>query len=127
MGADKSSAGVDGTWLWVRNGDNYLGTNRTAAGLADGSAFNPLYLEKLGQMRSIRWGDTLDSASVTEWNTRTQLTDNWLDSDRGAPIEVLVAICNRAQVDCWFSIPAQATMATCAALRNICGTIWIRG
>ena len=109
MGADKSSAGVDGTWLWVRDGDNYLGTNRTAAGLADGSAFNPLYLEKLGQMRSIRWGDTLDSASVTEWNTRTQLADNWLDSDRGAPIEVLVAICNRAQVDCWFSIPAQAT------------------
>jgi len=32
-----------------------------------------------------------------------------LDSDRGAPIEVLVAICNRAQVDCWSAFLPQAT------------------
>jgi len=62
MGADKSSAGVDGTWLWVRNGDNYLGTNRTAAGLADGSAFNPLYLKS--------WGRCAVSAGATPWIRR---------------------------------------------------------
>lgn len=120
--ASSKSVGVNSTWLWVADGQNYLGPNRTLEGVRDGTAYNSKYIEKLSKMRSIRLMDLMNAnfSHVKSWDMRAKVTDNWLDPkfwgfgnsldqpNSGAPIEWLVGLCNHAKVDCWFTLPVQA-------------------
>lgn len=64
-------------------------------------------LEKYGTLRFMDWQNTNYSPLVT-WEQRPRPDDCRYAGDRGAPLEVMVDICNRARCDAWFNIPYRA-------------------
>ena len=76
-----------------------------------GAIFNPAWLELVGQMRSLRfmdWMETNDSRQ-SEWADRPQADDYSWATGAGVPLEVMVELANQTGTDPWFTIPHLAT------------------
>lgn len=76
-----------------------------------GELFNPLFLESLKGYRALRFGIWMLEGDLKEaagpWKARPTPQDaRWWD--KGAPVEVMVALSNRVHADPWFSIPHAA-------------------
>ncbi|MDP2519828.1 calcium-binding protein [Shimia thalassica] len=75
-----------------------------------GLIFNPDWLDKVGDLRVLRfmdWMQTNDSR-VSEWGERPLVSD-FSYAWRGVPVEVMVALGNRIGADIWVTLPHQAT------------------
>lgn len=74
-----------------------------------GATFNPKWLEKIEDFRSLRFMDWMETnhSEVSEWRDRATLDDaSWMEQ---APIEVMIELANQTGTDPWFNIPHQAT------------------
>lgn len=72
--------------------------------------FNPAFVEKtqpFGAVRFMEWMD-INNSKQSQWSDRPTPTDaTWATS--GAPVEVMVELANRLDIDPWFCMPHQAT------------------
>jgi hypothetical protein len=73
--------------------------------------FHPLFLERLGEMRCLRFMDWMDANSTTikNWSQRTKPVDQTQAGPSGVALEYLVALCNRLHCDGWFCLPVRGT------------------
>ncbi|MGB3534684.1 MAG: calcium-binding protein [Microcoleaceae cyanobacterium] len=78
-----------------------------------GATFNPEWIEKIEDFRSLRFMDWMDTngSDQQHWEDRPQLDDaswgsGWGD---GVPLEVMIELANQVNIDPWFNIPHQAT------------------
>ncbi len=80
--------------------------------LAEGAIFNPDWTRRIagfGMVRFMDWMATNDSAQ-SAWADRPVIADaTW--SDKGVPVEIMVALANKLQADPWFTMPHLATDA----------------
>lgn len=91
------------------NPNNYLRniSVRLPGDFVPGTVFYPPFIESIRKYKAIRFlnwitGQTARWSHAT-WEERPRLDDaRW--SDRGAPIEMIVALCNLLNVDCWFVV-----------------------
>jgi len=74
--------------------------------------FNPDFLERIKKFQALRfmdWMGTNDSEQG-EWENRPKLaTASYRSKSGGAPVEIMVKLANRLQVDPWFTLPHMAT------------------
>jgi chitodextrinase len=100
--------------------------------LAGGELFNPTFIARIRPFQTLRLMDWMATLSnfQTNWTDRrsvgwvnyadspTNATINGADprnlSD-GVPIEVMIALCNEIQANCWFNMPPLATDSYVAA------------
>ncbi len=73
--------------------------------------FNPVFLEKTKKFQALRFMDWMQTNHSTqkEWQNRPQVEKASYSYGGGVPIEIMVALVNRLQVDPWFTLPHQAT------------------
>ncbi len=79
--------------------------------LADlGEPFNPDWLDTIGSSRSLRFMDWMDTnfSSQSAWADRPLVGDVTY-TRRGAPVEIMVALANKAGIDPWFTFPHLCT------------------
>jgi hypothetical protein len=74
-----------------------------------GALFNPLWIDKIADLRMLRFMDWqfTNGATQTTWETRPRPEDAtyvW----RGAPVEIVVALANRIGADPWVNMPHAA-------------------
>ncbi|WP_170925206.1 calcium-binding protein [Roseovarius gaetbuli] len=85
-----------------------------------GVIFNPLWLDRIADMRVLRfmdWMFTNGSVQIT-WDDRPTLSDAsyvW----RGVPVEVMVALANEVGADPWFNMPHAADDAYMRAFAEL--------
>jgi hypothetical protein len=72
--------------------------------------FHPIYLNTLSKYSTIRfmtWQET-NGSTQTVWSGRPKLTDaNW-SGKKGVPLEIMIALANRLDVDAWVNMPHAA-------------------
>ena len=72
----------------------------------EGKMFAPAFLASLkgyAALRFMDWGET-NEAKVVTWTSRATLDDaRW--SEKGVPLEVMVALCNETHGDMWLTVP----------------------
>jgi hypothetical protein len=79
--------------------------------LDSGEIFNPDFIARIRPFRTLRfmdWMQTNGSTEGTSWAARTPSSYAFWGR-RSVPIEVMIALCNKLQADCWFNMPALAT------------------
>lgn len=79
----------------------------------DSILFNPDYLEYLRPFKSIRFMNMsgIVGNEIRSWNQRNTVekaTWGGYEGDRGAPLEVMVALANAVNADPWFTLPYNA-------------------
>jgi Ca2+-binding RTX toxin-like protein len=79
----------------------------------NGEIFNPAFLDKVsdwGLVRFMDWQHTNGSTIEHFDQLATQDSANWSQSNGqgGVPLSVMIALCNQAGTDMWYSIPAEA-------------------
>ncbi len=75
-----------------------------------GATFNPVWIERIEDLRSIRFMDWMDTnnSPVQEWDERVT-PDTYSYVKGGAPVEVMVELANQIGADPWFTMPHQAS------------------
>jgi hypothetical protein len=73
--------------------------------------FHPLFLERLGEMRCLRFMDWMEANTTTikNWSERTKTTYQTQVGPSGVALEYLVELCNRLRCDGWFCLPVRGT------------------
>ncbi|MGB3405794.1 MAG: calcium-binding protein [Microcoleaceae cyanobacterium] len=78
-----------------------------------GATFNPDWIEKIEDFRSLRFMDWMDTngSDQQHWEDRPQIDNaSWGDGwDGGVPLEVMIDLANQVNADPWFNIPHKAT------------------
>lgn len=72
--------------------------------------FNPVFLDRLQKFPALRfmdWMHTNNSEQQT-WDDRPHVTDAIYSTDKGVPLEIMIALANRLGANPWFNIPHQA-------------------
>lgn len=84
-----------------------------AALLDAGQIFTPEFLDRIGQFRSLRFMDWMQTNNSHQRDAATlpHGDDARLTGPGGAPVEVMVALANQTRADPWFNIPAEASNA----------------
>lgn len=74
-----------------------------------GELFNPLWLNRVRDLRSIRFMDWMftNGSTIRRWSERPKLND-YTYGETGVPVEVMVALVNEIGVDPWFNMPHMA-------------------
>jgi len=118
-----------GTWSGTAcsNGYNTL--------LANGEMFNPEFINLIKPFKTLRFMDWMAILSNFQVNwtnrplpgwvfwadSRTNAALNGADpraTNDGVPVEVMIALCNEVQADCWFNMPPLATDAYVTSFAN---------
>ncbi|MEQ9692711.1 calcium-binding protein [Shimia sp. SDUM112013] len=75
-----------------------------------GLIFNPLWLEKVQDLRVLRFMDWMltNHSKIAEWSERPRVSD-FSYAWRGVPAETMIALGNRIGADIWFTLPHMAT------------------
>jgi len=73
--------------------------------------FSPTFLGRVNKdfatYRFMEWQRTNNSGQV-KWSDRPRSTDYTYDTNKGMPVEIMVRLANRLNIDPWFSMPHQA-------------------
>lgn len=98
-----------------KNTGNYLRNIRMVPKIAEenfaSDIFNPIFLQRFKNFKTLRfidWMRTNDSNQVN-WSDRPRPDDYNYSSDKGVPVEIMVALANKSNTDPWFCMPHQAT------------------
>lgn len=106
----------DGTFLSLRrtNPTNYVRNIRLfMPGFAEAppaGGFHPAFLERWAAFNTFRfmdWQDT-NNSEQRDWAGRPK-PDDCNYTEKGAPVEVMVRLCNELKINPWFCLPHQAT------------------
>lgn len=75
-----------------------------------GELFNPRFIKKIQKFRALRFMDwqATNNSQQKNWQDRPQL-DHATYTQKGVPIEVMIALSNQLQSEPWFNMPHQAT------------------
>ena len=75
-----------------------------------GERFNPDWLNVVDDARELRFMDWMKTNDSTQgsWRDRPKIDDASY-SEKGAPVEVMVALANQVGADPWFNMPTKAT------------------
>jgi hypothetical protein len=73
--------------------------------------FNPKFLAKIKQFKALRFMDWMgtNNSEQKEWRNRPTVNKASYAYGGGVPVEIMVELTNRLQVDPWFNMPHQAT------------------
>ncbi len=94
--------------------------------LANGEMFNPTFINQIKAFKTLRFKDWMATADNFQTNWTDRPGENWVfwDGSRtnatingaspsylndGVPAEVMFALCNEVEADCWFNMPPLAT------------------
>lgn len=74
-----------------------------------GEIFRPEWLELIKDFKLLRFMDwqVTNNSTKTSWNTATKAGN--VTYTNSTPVEVMVELCNKLEVDGWFCLPHQAT------------------
>ncbi|TNC42531.1 calcium-binding protein, partial [Rubellimicrobium rubrum] len=112
--------GPQANWLTISSTDpnktgNYIRDIRIyhesdKALLDAGEIFNPAFLDKIEDFRSLRFMDWMDTnnSAVRSWGDTTQpgeASQSSYDKGTGASVDMMVALANKVDADPWFTIP----------------------
>ncbi len=90
-------------------GARYLAFEKYHKGLI----FNPAYLDYMKDFKVVRFMNMsgITRNPISSWNERPKVKDaTWAgkQGERGAPLEIMVALANRLNADPWFNLPHKA-------------------
>lgn len=73
--------------------------------------FNPIFIEKIKSYKALRFMDWMatNHSNQSEWQDRPTPQKASYSYGGGVPIEIMVELANRLQVDPWFNMPHKAT------------------
>lgn len=73
--------------------------------------FNPVFLEKVKPFKAIRFMDWMrtNGSEQQEWSDRPTIDDAYYSTDKGVPLEIMLALANRLGATPWFNMPHKAT------------------
>lgn len=74
--------------------------------------FNPDFLNHIDSFNTLRFMDWMgtNNSEEKEWQNRPTLdSQTWSKSNGGSPVEIMVELANKQDVNPWFTIPHQAT------------------
>ncbi|MBL8562651.1 MAG: M10 family metallopeptidase C-terminal domain-containing protein [Gemmobacter sp.] len=80
-----------------------------------GAIFTPEFIEKIDDFRALRFMDWMatNNSTIVDWEDRRPLDaarDTVMgEDDRGASVEVMVALANATRADPWFTLPHMAS------------------
>jgi chitodextrinase len=94
--------------------------------LANGEIFNPNFIARISQFKTLRFMDWMATTVNFQKNWSDRPLPGWVfwddsrtnatlngaapyGSNDGVPAEVMFALCNKLQADCWFNMPPLAT------------------
>nr|WP_314262200.1 hypothetical protein [uncultured Devosia sp.] len=86
-----------------------------------GQIFNPLWIERINDMREIRFMDwmSVNNSTDSEWAERP-LANDFTYGNHGVPLEIMIRLANEIGADPWFTIPH---LATDDYIRNFATTV----
>ena len=86
--------------------------------------FHPDFLDMLAPYQVIRFMDWMRTNETTQqaWENRAHDTDYTYGTHKGTPVETMVDLANRLEVDPWFTLPHEATDAYMAEFAGIIKT-----
>lgn len=75
--------------------------------------FNPAYLDYMKDFKVVRFMNMsgITRNPISKWEDRPKVTDaTWagIQGERGAPLEIMVALANKLNADPWFNLPHKA-------------------
>ncbi len=71
-----------------------------------GEIFNPLFLERIGEFRALRFMDWMKTNDQPEHNwARRNLPESRSWNEGGVPLEVMIQLANIVDADPWFTLP----------------------
>lgn len=75
--------------------------------------FNPAYLNYMKDFKVVRFMNMsgITRNPISDWNERPKIKDaTWagIEGQRGAPLEIMVALANKLNADPWFNLPHKA-------------------
>jgi hypothetical protein len=72
--------------------------------------FNPVFVERIKRFKALRFMDWMNTNGSTqvEWENRPRLSDATY-AMRGVPLEVMLDLANRLNIDPWFNMPHKAS------------------
>ena len=75
--------------------------------------FNPAYLDYMKDFKVVRFMNMsgITRNPISKWEERPKVTDaTWagIQGERGAPLEIMVALANKLNADPWFNLPHKA-------------------
>ena len=73
--------------------------------------FNPEFLANLRNFHTVRFMDWMrtNNSSQSSFSTRALPSHQFWSTDKGVPLEVMIALSNLMDIDPWFNIPHKAT------------------
>lgn len=83
--------------------------------------FNPPFLNTIQKYRSLRFMDWMhtNNSSQVNFGTRALPSHQFWSTDKGVPLEVMIALANLMDLDPWFNIPHRATDAYVTSFARI--------
>ena len=75
--------------------------------------FNPVFLERLAPFTALRFMDWMrtNDSDQGDWGDRPQLRDARYSTEKGVPLETMIALSNTVGADPWFNMPHLANDA----------------
>jgi len=72
--------------------------------------FNKAFLDKVKQFKTVRFlnWQHINHSKEVGWDTRANINYYTLNTEKGVPLEYMVALCNRIGANIWVCIPHQA-------------------
>ncbi len=69
--------------------------------------FNPQFIDKINKFKALRFMDWMDTNNSTqnEWENRPKIEQASYSYNGGVPVEIMVELANRLDIDPWFTMP----------------------
>ncbi len=79
--------------------------------LHEAAIFSPYFLEKLEPYNALRFMDWMrtNNSVVSSWGQRSRPSDSRYSTQRGVPVETMIALANTTSKAPWFNMPHRAT------------------
>lgn len=84
-------------------------------------AFNPQFLNTIKHYRSLRFMDWMrtNNSNQVDFGTRALPSHQFWSTEKGVPLEVMVALANLMDMDPWFNIPHRASNAYATSFAKV--------
>lgn len=75
------------------------------------AVFHPVFMKSLRKYRAVRFMDWMrtNGSPLRNWSDRAKPSNARYTTEKGAPLEVMISLCNKLQADGWFCLPHQGT------------------